>query len=432
MTGVSELTLTLSQPAQLGDRARKNFVLSTMEHVPGAVVRGAFAAAWLARYGPSKPRTPERKQFLDLFEGGVRFGPLLREGTEFMSLAVVGHKYDPTDACAVVDYDSAMTDEDPPDYCPDCGSPLEQRRGLHGDRPAPVRRTSVAIGESGTAVPGQLFTRELLRAGQAFRGTLAATPDQRALLEELGPVRIGGRRTTHGLAQVAIREGGTPPTAQRRPDGDLVVRLRSPGIFTDDYGRPAREPSPHELERALGVPARVVPERSWTRWEQSGGWHAASGLPKHQELTVAAGSTFQIHPERSVDDTALGTLAARGLGLRRHEGYGDLAPPPLLRPGRTEREAAQNKESARTSALMARVVALPGLRYDPGTGQLDVKGWRTALSALRAHADGNERAALWLRRLAAGHPDAEVRAGLEFFLGLPRADAAHVVRELSR
>ena len=98
---------------------------------------------------------------------------------------------------------------------------------------------------------------------------------------------------------------------QRRTDGDLVIRLRSPGIFTDDYGRPAREPSPHNLERALGVPARVV--RSWTRWEQSGGWHAASGLPKHQELIVSAGSTFRIHPERPVNDAALRTIASKGL-----------------------------------------------------------------------------------------------------------------------
>jgi CRISPR-associated protein Csx10 len=430
MNEVSELTLTLSQPAQIGDRARKNFVLSTMEHVPGSVVRGAFAAAWLALYGPSKPGTPERKQFLDLFEGGVRFGPLLREGTEFMSLAVVGHKYDPTDACAIVDYDRAMTDDDPPDYCPDCDSPLEQRRGLHGDRPPPVRRTSVAIGESGTAIPGQLFTRELLPTGLGFHGTLTATPDQQAVLASLGPIRIGGRRTTHGLAEVAIRDGGTPPTAQRRPDGDLVIRLRSPGIFTDDYGRPAREPSPHELERALGVSAHVV--RSWTRWEQSGGWHAASGLPKHQELTVAAGSTFLVHPERPVDGTALRNLAASGLGLRRHEGYGDLALPPFLRPGRAEREAVQDAEAARTTDLMVRVVALPRLRFDARTGQLDPKGWRTVLSVLRAHAEGNERAAIWLRRLAAGHPDAEVRAGLEFFLGLPLADAAYIAQELSR
>jgi CRISPR-associated protein Csx10 len=430
MTEVSELTLTLSQPAQFGDRARKNFVLSTMEHVPGSVVRGAFAAAWLARHGPSRPGTPERKQFLDLFEGGVRFGPLLRDGTEFMSLAVAGHKYDPTGACAVVDYDRAMTDTDPPAYCPDCRSPIERRSGLQGERPVPVRRTSVAIGESGTAIPGQLFTRELLHAGQAFRGTLTATPEQQTVLAGLGPVRVGGRRTTHGLAEVAIRDGGTPPTAQRRPDGDLVIRLRSPGVFTDDHGRPAREPSPRELERALGVPARVV--RSWTRWEQAGGWHAASGLPKHQELTVSAGSTFQVHPERRVDDTALRTLAARGLGLRRHEGFGTLAPPPFLRPGRAERDAIQHAETARFTALLARVVDLRGLRFDARTGQLDAKGWRTALSALRAHAGGNERATAWLRRLAAEHPDAGVRGGLEFFVGLPAADAAYVAGELSR
>jgi hypothetical protein len=44
-------------------------------------VRGAFAASWLARNGVSAPRTPERAEFLRLFEGGVRFGPLLRPGT---------------------------------------------------------------------------------------------------------------------------------------------------------------------------------------------------------------------------------------------------------------------------------------------------------------------------------------------------------------
>lgn len=75
--------------------------------------------------------------------------------------------------------------------------------------------------------------------------------------------------------------------------------------------------------------SRVV--KSWARWEQAGGWHAASGLPKPQELTVTAGSPFLIHPERTVDDSALQRLGARGLGLRRHEGFGDLAPPPRLR-----------------------------------------------------------------------------------------------------
>jgi CRISPR-associated protein Csx10 len=431
---VSELELTLVQPAQIGDRARKNFVLSTMEYIPGSVVRGAFAAAWLARHGASAPGTRMREEFLGIFEGGVRFGPLFRDGTEFMSLAVVGHKYDPTEDCAIVDYDRAVSDEDPPQYCPDpdCDSPLEQRRGLHGDRPAPARRTSVAIGEHGTAVPGQLFSRELLGAGQVFRGTITATDKQwEEVLKDLGPVRIGGRRTTHGLAEVAVRDGGTPPTAQRRPDGDLVIRLRSPGIFTDEYGRPAREPFPHDLERALGIPARVVPGRSWTRWEQVGGWHAASGLPKQQELAVAVGSTFVIHPERVVDDTNLHALAVSGLGLRRHEGFGDLAPPPVLRPGRAERDAAAAAEAVRVTALLAGVVGLSRLRFDR-TGHIDLNGWHTATSALRAHARGDVRATAWLRQLAAEHPVPDVRAGVGFFLGLPTADAAYVVQELSR
>jgi len=419
---VSELTLTLAQPAQLGDRARKNFVLSTMEHVPGSVVRGAFAAAWLARHGPSRPGTAERKEFLDLFEGGVRFGALLRDGTEFMSLAVSGHKYDPTDGCATVDYDRAMSDDDPPPYCPDCGSPIEQRRGLHGARPTLARRTSVAIGESGTAIPGRLFTRELIEAGQVFRGTLAATPDQAAILEALGPVRIGGRRTTHGLAEVAIRDAESPQLVQRRPDDDLVIRLRSPGIFTDDYGRPARQPSPHELERALdGVPARVV--RGWTRWEEAGGWHAASGLPKPQELTVSAGSTFIIHPERPVPDAALSHLAQRGLGLRRHEGFGDLAPPPFLRPGKAERDA----DAARLRRAGDQTAALRGLPV-----RVSAQAWQAVLNLMTAHAAGDQEATGRLRGMFASFPDASIRQAMTVFLALPPRDAAHVATELGR
>lgn len=418
---MSELILTLSQPAQIGDRARKDFVLSTMEHVPGSVVRGAFAAVWLSRHGPSRPGSPARKEFLDLFEGGVRFGPLLRDGTEFMSLAVAGHKYDPTANCAIVDYDRAMSDEQPPSYCPDCESPIEQLRGLHGTRAAPIRRTSVAIGESGTAVPGQLFTRELLEPGQVFRGMLAATADQRSALAALGPLRIGGRRTTHGLAEVAIRDGGAPPSAQPRPDGDLVIRLRSPGIFTDDYGRPARVPSPAELEAALGVPARVV--KSWTRWEQAGGWHAASGLPKPQELIVSAGSTFVIHPERTVDDSALCNLASRGLGLRRHEGFGDLGPPPNLRPGKAERDA----ETARLRDLTDRAAPLRGLPV-----RISADEWQAVLDLMRSHAAGDTAATERLSRNFASYPDGGVRTAMAFFLGLPPQDAAHIVQELSR
>ncbi len=162
---MSELVLTLRQPAQIGDQAREDFVLSTMEHVPGSVVRGAFAAAWLARHGVSAPGTPERAEFLRLFEGEVRFGPLLRPGTEFLPLSVVTHKYPAEETCAEVEHDRALIPEAPL-RCPDCGSPLDQVKALQGDRPPVRRRTSVSIGESGVARRGVLFTRETLEAGE--------------------------------------------------------------------------------------------------------------------------------------------------------------------------------------------------------------------------------------------------------------------------
>ena len=49
----------------------------------------------------------------------------------------------------------------------------------------------------------------------------------------------GARRAGEGLANVTITQGTTPPQPVRYPDGALAVRLRSPGIFTDDYGRPS-------------------------------------------------------------------------------------------------------------------------------------------------------------------------------------------------
>lgn len=416
---MSGLVLTLRQPAQLGSRARRDNVLGTLEHIPGSVVRGALAAAWLARHGASRPGTPEREEFLALFEGGVRYGALLRDGTEFMSLAVAGHKYDPEPGCRVVDYDRAMGDE-PPLHCPDCGSPLEQRRGLTGERDAPRRRTSVAISPAGTAEDGALFTRETLGAGQVFRGTVTAADDALlSILDGLGPVRVGGRRTTHGLADVAVTAGAALPLPQRRPDGMLVVRLRSPGIFTDSRGRPSRDPSGEELTEALGTGARVV--QRWTRWEQAGGWHAASGLPKQQELAVAAGSTYIISAERAVADAALTRLADRGLGLRRHEGFGDLAPPPALRPG----AAARREEAGHRRKLLDKAAPLLRMLMAPRAGDVI----RTLMTA---HADGDGQATGRLRTAGSRHPDADVRAAMEFFLGLPPADAAYLAEELGR
>ena len=57
----------------------------------------------------------------------------------------------------------------------------------------------------------------------------------------------------------------------------------------------------------------------------------ASGLPKHTELAVCAGSTFAISPggHGSFDRDKVISLLGRGLGLRRHEGFGHLRQSPF-------------------------------------------------------------------------------------------------------
>jgi CRISPR-associated protein Csx10 len=125
---MSLLRLTLTQPAQVGDRARNDSVLSTRRYIPGGVVRGALAAAWIAAYGEPGPGSPKRPEFLALFEGRVRYGPLFA-GSAFACLSVLSHKYPATSGCAFDDLDEV----DHPDagtVCPDCETPWERTTSL--------------------------------------------------------------------------------------------------------------------------------------------------------------------------------------------------------------------------------------------------------------------------------------------------------------
>jgi CRISPR-associated protein Csx10 len=413
---VTTLTLTLRQPAQLGDRARDDSVLTTMDHLPGAVVRGALAAAWITANG--EPAGPRRAEFLRLFEGGVRFGALMPDGAETHPLSVVGHKYPLREDCLDAEFDRAAGP--PPPFCPQCESPLEPVRGLRGEKPRTGRRTSVSIDETGIARDGVLFTRESLNQGQVFRGTLiTGDPVLLGILASLGTVRVGGRRTTHGLADVSIRDV-PPPEPEQIDDYHLVVRLRSPGIFTDDFGRPSCDPNPSELEDLLG-PGSKVADR-WTRWHQAGGWHAASGLPKPTELAVAAGSTYLISSERPVEPSLLAHLGQRGLGLRRHEGFGELATRPVLAWGKRARDG----EARRRTRLLDSVVALRGV------GLRFPQVWRLMGPALLAHADGNPRATAYLGSVAQDPPDPAIGVALRAFLALPASDTGYVAGELTR
>jgi CRISPR-associated protein Csx10 len=318
------LTLVLAQDAHVGDRPRRDFAPATLTHVPGTVVRGAFATAWITRHGRPDERHAKRDEFERLFLGGVIFGPAFSDGPP-PPLSLFGHKHGTTARCGGRTWDLALQGPPPNRECPDCHERIEPVPATTRELPQ-RRRPHVEISTEGLAVDGKLFIRRSLMTGSSFQGHLTASVGDVGILEELGKggLRIGGGRTAAGAVTVHIDRAHEPPPPRRAHGRSIVVRLASPGLFVDDFGRPCRDPNLHELEDALGVPVDV--SRRWTRWAEVGGWDMASGLPKPVELAVAAGSTYVLTPrEGEVTDARLREIARRGIGLRRHEGFGALA-----------------------------------------------------------------------------------------------------------
>ncbi|MGW2320092.1 type III-B CRISPR module-associated Cmr3 family protein [Streptomyces sp. NPDC001680] len=335
-----EVTLQLAQPAALGRTPRGTAPIDTHRHVPGSVLRGALAAAWIRDYGPPQHAPlARREEFLHLFEGPVRYGPLFDPASDVVPLSVLRCKYQPEDACRTFHTDLAATPEKPADTtgarprCTVCGGRTQPGRGeveYFGADPAISQVTRVQLTEGERAADGQLFTRRTLNhrvGGEAARelsGRITAPDSKRATwLLAARRLHIGGRRSTSGAAEYTAYDAPlTPPDqAQLITGGLLVVRLTSPALLVDAAGRPTDRPDETLLTELLGVPARVAD--AWTRREQVGGWHALTNLPKPVELAVSAGSVYRLaFPAASPGRDGLARLATHGLGLRRAEGFG--------------------------------------------------------------------------------------------------------------
>lgn len=245
------------------------------------------------------------------------------------------HKYPPAAGCPLW-IDEALGHTVGPDHgCPVCAQPLRRgagelrtlRNGRLADPVAIVEDTHVAIDEHDRARDKDLFTRRRIARAQTFSGWVSGADDDLDMVVGEGPTLwLGGRRSTSGRATVSHERGSAAPPPELLDDTTLVLRLAAPGLFVDEFAAPQPEPAAQELTAVLGSPARVV--RRWVRWTQVAGWHAASGLPKPAEVAVAAGSTYLVTCDRRPSAEALAVLGARGLGLRRIEGYGALCPGP--------------------------------------------------------------------------------------------------------
>lgn len=318
MSEYVRITVTLTQPVAVGRNVRADSRQETHNHVPGSVLRGALAAAWIHRRGREVTRSSE---FLETFEGTGSFGPLHSADSLPVPLSVKRHKYDSSKGCRS-EWDAAYGQH--ATTCEECGDPLVFSKGQARGRVPLESRTTTALTPEGVAREGHLFTQSMLKEDMRLSGWLHG-PATRAVCCDGEPIRtlsLGSRRSLRGSVTVDVDTTAEPDPIEC-VDEDIILRLAAPAVFCDDFGFPTERPDLRELSDVLGVEALEV-TGAWTRWDEVGGWHAASGLPKPVERAVAAGSTYRIRCAKAPSPESLRTLATRGIGLRRREGFGAL------------------------------------------------------------------------------------------------------------
>ncbi|MGL5824041.1 MAG: hypothetical protein ACRCYU_04270 [Nocardioides sp.] len=313
------VTIRARQRLALGRGTASAFYTPSHHHLPGSVLRGAIAKAWLSWYG--RPDADFRR----VFDGAVRFGPAFADGSDLRPLSVRSCKYGPGH-CATWYADCAFPAPDgvPQDWL---GGHWESGRGevvAAEGTPLPMSQvTSTAIRHSsGTAADGQLFSRGAIDSGTDLSGTIVGPAADLDVLSQamtaLHRLELGGGSSVRGSADVSVEARNVDAV----PAGRLLsIHLVSPALLVDAAGRPHLDLAAALRSRGLTGPMR----NSWVRplTEGVGGFHAASRTPKPSEIAAAPGSTVVLEPAAG-DHDRIADLLATGLGLRRAEGFGWL------------------------------------------------------------------------------------------------------------
>ena len=405
--GALRVTVLARQRLALGVGGEVSYFTGTHPFVPGSVLRGALAAAWIAGPGHGPPVTRAGNgragDFRALFDGDIRYGPLHVTGSDVVPVSAWLCKYPKHDKnCAVQAVDAVF---ETGTSCPSCGGPLEQGKGQVLLPPGVVleriMRTSIDR-ETATSADGELYAHAALPAGTTLTGFIHG---RHSWLEQPMKLRLGGRRTVGGAADYnAVPATPERPAQPWLSGGRLVIRLASPAIFTDAAGRPRLDPDPDLDLRG------ATTEQSWHRPATWQGWHAASRLPKPSELCAVAGSTYLIGGPADVLRALAERLLAEGIGLRRTEGFGQVqvvtSPwrPPSLQPPARLQDTADVR-------LLDWEHKIRGLSLDPARERWIVGALRDLQLSRQRAASEQDQAPEELAKEIMGRPGAEVFGG---------------------
>ncbi|MBD5626455.1 MAG: hypothetical protein HDQ90_02985 [Desulfovibrio sp.] len=356
---ILELNITAREPLIITAGAMRGMAHASLDYIPGNMLLGAFAAAWINAHPGAAPDDDPRFRRLFL-SGEVSWGcayPLCG-GTRCVPVPLCFHREknqpglpvenekNPKDARVIFNF-LPLAEEDEGEEEAEGEVKVQGPRALYRQKfgesaPRPkfkklsasfmnpdtlwqpdIRKlwnVRVALGRQRSAVEGQLFGFSSLAAGLRFKAEILCSPQAREDMEELvaanGSLRIGGSRSS-GSGLVALEAGW------KQGDARPPVKGQEFNIFLESayYPSPSWE---NPLDNLLGALESQAGQKMtlqkcslahvrldafnshWQKWRDSRG-----GL--------AAGSVLVIGCEKPA-----ALPAALSLGAGRLEGYGRL------------------------------------------------------------------------------------------------------------
>jgi hypothetical protein len=330
--------------------------LDTAHAIPGSAIRGALAQHFLTTGSAGSAA------FKELFlNGSVRFGDLRLNGYDVWPLSARSCKAD-RERHPVGDVLLTTAAGIPALPECNCGAKREQPRGWRFEtkkgfefptvETRRVAHVEIDIETNGSR-SGNFHSSRVICAGQQFEGWVScSTAAAGAALKSL--IGVGrelyiGRGRSRGQGRVALTanfdadQGETPGLEEfNRQAGQRFPELRDYVLFSCLLRSKTIVYDRWLLSRAcleagdFGAGFKDYAPLTWcSRQVTISGWNAAAGLPKADVAGIAAGSCW-LFAKRETDAKAraaeiariaplLRAVAARGIGERLAEGFGEVA-----------------------------------------------------------------------------------------------------------
>ncbi len=175
------------------------------------------------------------------------------------------------------------------------------------------------VRNTGSTKTGFIFNYESILGGQLFCGRIVGTEAELALLRPLlspDHIRLGRSKTTqYGEARIYFSDMEDLDLFYNPKSSKPILTFISDVIIKDNHGNSTIDIK--ELEKILGV--KII--NSFVKSTKIESFNNAIGLRVPEETAFIAGSCFLLEKEPVASDK----IIKQGIGIRRNEGYGQVA-----------------------------------------------------------------------------------------------------------